>query len=142
MTGSFGYAQNVQTLLVTYMNSFYNYSGNVQAQLGQVQRQRGRRRLREPRLTQQAGTANSSQSYNASVGYGTWITATGSYSKSSGQALATGAGLVPVRAIAHSAFRSGEPLRRRQLFLRPVQHSGQEAHPRGRLRQVDQQYHQ
>ncbi len=30
------------------------------------------------------------------MGYGPWLTATGSYSKSSGQALATGAGLVPV----------------------------------------------
>jgi hypothetical protein len=47
-------------------------------------------------LTQQAGTANSSESYNASVGYGGIVTATGSYSKSSGQALATGAGLVTV----------------------------------------------
>jgi hypothetical protein len=30
------------------------------------------------------------------VGYGPWLTANGSYSKASGQALATGAGLVPV----------------------------------------------
>jgi hypothetical protein len=47
-------------------------------------------------ITQQAGTANSSETYNAGLGYNSWITATGSYSKSSGQALVTGAGLVPV----------------------------------------------
>jgi predicted porin len=47
-------------------------------------------------LTQQAGTANTSQSYNASMGYGVWLTGTGSYSKSDGQAIETGAGLVPV----------------------------------------------
>ena len=35
VTGSFGYAQNAQTLLVTYMNSFYNYSGNVKRRWGQ-----------------------------------------------------------------------------------------------------------
>ena len=44
VNGSFGYAQNVQTLLVTYMNSFYNYSGNAKAELGKIQRERGRRR--------------------------------------------------------------------------------------------------
>ena len=95
VTGSFGYAQNAQTLLVTYMNSFYNYSGNARRSWGQFNVSAGAGGARTA-LTQQAGTANSSQSYNASVGYGVWITATGSYSKSSGQALATGAGLVPV----------------------------------------------
>src|SRR6185437_10169671 len=33
---SFSYAQNVQTLLVTYMNSFYNFSGNVRRNWGLV----------------------------------------------------------------------------------------------------------
>ena len=95
VTGSFGYAQNVQTLLVTYMNSFYNYSGNVRRRWGKFNVSAGAGGARTA-LTQQAGTANSSQSYNAGVGYGAWLTATGSYSKASGQALATGAGLVPV----------------------------------------------
>ena len=35
VNGVFGYAQNVQTLLVTYMNSYYNYSGNVRRNWGQ-----------------------------------------------------------------------------------------------------------
>ncbi|MGD0735560.1 MAG: hypothetical protein ABR976_10455 [Terracidiphilus sp.] len=95
VTGSFGYAQNVQTLLVTYMNSFYNYSGNMRRRWGMFNVSAGAGASRTA-LTQQAGTANSSQSYNASVGYGQWLTGTGSYSKASGQALATGAGLVPV----------------------------------------------
>ena len=95
VTGSFGYAQNVQTLLVTYMNSFYNYSGNARRRWGQFNMTMGAGAARNA-LTQQAGTANSSESYNASMGYGQWITANGSYSKASGQALATGAGLVPV----------------------------------------------
>ncbi len=95
VSGSFGYAQNVQTLLVTYMNSFYNYSGNARRRWGKFSVSAGAGAARTA-LTQQAGTANSSVSYNASMGYGIWLTANGSYSKANGQALATGAGLVPV----------------------------------------------
>ncbi len=95
VTGSFGYAQNAQTLLVTYMNSFYNYSGSIRRRWGQFNVSAGSGGSRTA-LTQQAGTSNSSQSYNASVGYGQWITGTGSYGKASGQALATGSGLIPV----------------------------------------------
>lgn len=95
VTESFGYAQNAQTLLVTYMNSFYNYSGNVRRNWGFFNVSMGVGGARTA-LTQQAGTANSSESYNAGVGFGAWLTATGSYSKASGQAIATGAGLVPV----------------------------------------------
>lgn len=95
VNGAFGYAQNVQTLLVTYMNSYYNYSGTARRRWGQFNLTMGAGAARTA-LTQQAGTANSSESYNASMGYGQWITANGSYSKASGQALATGAGLVLV----------------------------------------------
>jgi len=95
VTEAFGYAQNVQTLLITYMNSFYNYSGNVRRNWGLFNLSAGVGGARTA-LTQQAGTANSSESYNASLGYGPLLTATGSYSQSNGQALATGAGLVPV----------------------------------------------
>ena len=95
VNGSFGYAQNVQTLLVTYMNSYYNYSGNRKPALGKIQHER-RRGRRAHRVDAQPGTANSSESYNASIGLRHVYHATGSYSKASGQALATGAGLVPV----------------------------------------------
>ena len=95
VNGSFGYAQNVQTLLVTYMNSYFNYSGSARRRWGKFSVSAGAGAARTG-LTQQAGTENSSESYNASTGYGSWVTATGSYSRSNGQALATGAGLVPV----------------------------------------------
>jgi hypothetical protein len=95
LTGSFGYAQNVQTLLITYMNSFYNYSGNARRRWGKFNISMGAGAA-QTALTQQPGTANSSQSYNASIGYGPLFTANGSYSRANGQALATGAGLVPV----------------------------------------------
>jgi hypothetical protein len=93
VTESFNYAQNAQTLLVTYMSSFYNFSGNVRRNWGQFNVSAGAGGSRTA-LTAQPGTANSSESYNASVGFGHILAATGSYAKAEGQALATGAGLV------------------------------------------------
>jgi hypothetical protein len=95
VSGSFGYAQNVQTLLVTYMNSYYNFNGNVARNWGSFNMSLGAGGAHTA-LTQQAGTANSSQSYHAGIGYGAYITANGSYSKADGQAILTGAGLVTV----------------------------------------------
>ncbi len=95
VAGSFGYAQNVQTLLVTYTSSFYNYSGNLRRRWGMLNVSAGATAARTG-LTEQPGTENSSESYNASVGYGRWMTLTGAYSKSSGNALETAAGLIPV----------------------------------------------
>jgi hypothetical protein len=90
---SFSYAQNAQTLLVTYMNSYYNYSGNIGRNWGLFSVSAGAGGGRTA-LTDQAGTSNSSESYNGSLAYGAYLTATGSYSKADGQAIATGAGLV------------------------------------------------
>lgn len=95
VTGTFSYAQNVQTLLITYMNSFYNYSGNARRRWGKWNVTAGAGASRTA-LTQQAGTMSSSQSYSASMGYNPLFTVTSNYSKSDGQALATGSGLVPV----------------------------------------------
>ena len=93
--GSFNYAQNVQTLLVTYMNSFYNFSGNARRRWGRLNVSAGAAAGRTA-LTDQPGTESSSQSYNTTVGYGPWMTATGSYAHAYGLALATGSGLIPV----------------------------------------------
>jgi len=95
LNGQFGYAQNVQTLLVTYMNSYFNYSGNARRKWGKIFFGAGAG-ASQTGLSSQPGTTSSSQSYNASLAYDSWFTFTGAYSKSSGQALATGAGLVPV----------------------------------------------
>lgn len=95
VNGSFGYAQNVETLLVTYMNSSYNFSGNARRRFGKFNFSAGAGGTRTA-LTDQPGTSSSSESYNASMGYGSLINANGSYSTSNGLALATGAGLVPV----------------------------------------------
>jgi hypothetical protein len=92
--GSFSYAQNVQTLLVTYMASFYSYSGNVRRRFGRFSWSAGAS-VSKTGLTEQPGTANSSDSYNTAISYSRWISVTGTYSKSSGNAIETGAGLIP-----------------------------------------------
>jgi hypothetical protein len=95
---SVGYSQNVETLLVTYMNSVYTFSGNASRRWGRMAVSMGAAGSRTA-LTEQAGTASESQSYSASVGYAPMLTVSGSYSRSSGEALVTGAGLVPVGTI-------------------------------------------
>jgi len=92
---TFSYSQNAQTLLVTYMNSFYNYSANARRHWGEFSVSAGAGAGRTG-LTQQPGTDNSSENYFASIGYGAWITTTGTYSRANGQAIATGSGLVTV----------------------------------------------
>ncbi len=91
----FSYAQNVQTYLITYMNSFYTYSGNA------------RRKFYDGRFTWSAtaagsrsalsntpNTGNSSQSYSTSFGMRR-ITAAASFAKSDGFGLLGGSGLLP-----------------------------------------------
>jgi hypothetical protein len=95
LNASFGYAQNVQTLLVTYMNSHYQYSGGARRNWGKLSFGAAASGGHSG-LTQQAGSISSSQGYNATLGYGGWATVAGSYSRSSGQAIPTGAGLVPL----------------------------------------------
>jgi hypothetical protein len=92
---SFGYAQNVETLLVTYMTSYYNYSLSVRRNWGTFNLSFGAGGSRTA-LSEQAGTSSDSQSFNGGIGYGRWFSANGSYSKADGQALQTGAGLVSV----------------------------------------------
>jgi hypothetical protein len=95
LTGNFSYAQDVQTLLVTYMNSFYNYSASAHRNFGRFNLGASGS-ASHTALTDHPGTSNANQGYSANMGYGRWITASGSYSEGSGQALITGSGLVPI----------------------------------------------
>jgi hypothetical protein len=94
VSGDFSYAQNVQAYLITYMNSFYVYSGTA------------RRRFFDGRfvwsasaagsrsaLSSQPHTGNSSESYSTSLGI-RHLTAAASYAKSDGFGLLSGAGLI------------------------------------------------
>ena len=92
---NFNYAQNVQTLLVTYLNSYYNYSGRVRHPLGKLHVNLGASAAHSG-LTQHPEDSSSSQSYDAGVGYDGILNVNGSYSRASGAALETGLGLVPI----------------------------------------------
>jgi len=87
VSGDASYSQNVQTFLITYMNSFYNYSGSL------------RRRFFDGRLiwgataagshsalTNQPHTGNGGHSYSTTLGIHHFTTAA-SYSESSGYGL-------------------------------------------------------
>lgn len=95
LNGNFSYAQNVQTLLITYMNSFYNYSVHAHKKWGRLNVGGGASAGRTA-LTDHPDTESDSQSYDVTAGYGRWLSTTASYGRAHGQALATGAGLVPV----------------------------------------------
>jgi predicted porin len=95
VNGSFNYSQNVETLLVTYMNSSFSYSGSARKRWKQVNFSASASASRTG-LTEDPGSVSSSQSYNTSIGFGSLLSATAGYSKSSGQAIATGSGLVPI----------------------------------------------
>ncbi len=86
------YAQNVQTLLITYMSSFYGYGGNIRRRWGKLGWTAGTS-FNKTGLTEQAGTTSSSQSYNSSMGYSNWINVNATFSKSSGNGIETAAGL-------------------------------------------------
>jgi len=93
LSGSFNYAQNVQTLLVTYMNSFYNYSGSARHNWGRMFLGLSDSAAHTA-ITDQPDTSNGSQSYSTTLGFGSILTGSGSYSHATGQALVTGSGLV------------------------------------------------
>ncbi len=95
VNGSASYAQNVSTLLITYMTSYYNYSGNVRRRWGNLNFTAGAN-FAHSGLTDEPGTDSSSQGYTSSFGYGRWINLTGNYAKSSGVGLITGNGILPV----------------------------------------------
>jgi len=95
VAGSFSYAQNVQTLLITYMQSYYHYSANVRRRVGKDFTWTASAEFSHSGLTSQAGTKSSSQSYATGIGYSHWITLSGNYACSSGNALQVPGGLAP-----------------------------------------------
>ena len=93
VSGSFSYAQNVQTLLVSYTTSFFNYSGHIRRRFKKFSWSGGAGASRTG-FTALPGEQSHSESFNTSLGFGRWITASGGYATSSGIAVPTGSGLV------------------------------------------------
>ena len=91
--GFFNYAQNVQTLLVTYNSSFYSFSGNVARRFGPLYWTANAGGGRTG-IASVPGSDSSSQSYSTSLGTNR-VSLAASYNQSTGNALAGGSGLIP-----------------------------------------------
>jgi hypothetical protein len=91
----FGYSQNIQTLLVTYMTSNYNAGGTVQKKVGPVYWSAGANTSRAG-MTLQRGEDSASNTYSTGLSTGKWFAASASYQESSGTAIQTIAGLTPI----------------------------------------------
>jgi len=92
---SFNYAQNVQTLLAVYTTSAETYSGTVARKINGHFRWSAGFSGGHSGFTANAGTGNSSERVNTSISYRQYLL-TGYWGTSSGTALLTGSGLVPV----------------------------------------------
>jgi hypothetical protein len=92
--GFFNYAQNVQTILVTYNSSFYSFSGSVARQLWGTWVWTANANGSHSGLSAVPGSASSGQGYSSSIGNGR-LNLSANYSKSNGNSLASGGGLVP-----------------------------------------------
>lgn len=95
-SGTFSYAQNVQTLLISYTSSYYSYSGSVRRHFGSNLSWSLSAGGSRTGLTAQPSTDSTSQTYSTGLSYSHWAAATASYSKSDGQALQGGGGLVAI----------------------------------------------
>jgi len=91
--GSFGYSQNVQTALISYLTSAYSYGGSVRKRFGKFGWSGGAG-VTKTLLTEVAGSSNTSETFNTSIFYSHWLTANGNYSKTSGTAIQGAFGLI------------------------------------------------
>lgn len=94
-SGTFSYAQNVQTLLVTYTTSYYNYTARLRRRLPRGWAWTASYGASHSGLTDQSGSTNHSESYSTSLS-SRMFALTGNYTQASGESILTSAGLVPL----------------------------------------------
>lgn len=95
LSGAFSYAQNVQTLLLTYTTSYYNYSANVRRRLAHNLQWIAAFNGSHSGLTNYQGTTSNSEGYSTSLGMRAF-TVTGNYTQAKGVSLLGAGGLVPI----------------------------------------------
>ena len=95
LSGGFSYAQNVQTLLVTYTTSYYNYNANLHRRLGRGMQWTGAFNGNHSGFSQEVGTVNHSEGFSTSLALRR-IDFTGNYIQARGQALLTSTGVQPI----------------------------------------------
>jgi len=96
-SGVFTYAQNVQSLLVTYTTSYYSYSANVHRNLPVGLRWTAAFNGTHSGLTNYQGTNSRGEGYSTSVS-SRKFTLTGNYTQSTGISLLGAGGFVPITA--------------------------------------------
>lgn len=94
LSGGVNYAQNQQTLLITYTTSSYGYTGNIGRKLGRTAHWSATAAGTQSAFANQPGTGTFNQSYSTGLSV-KWIGVSGAYSKSNGNAILTGTGLTP-----------------------------------------------
>jgi hypothetical protein len=93
--GNFSYAQNVQTLLITYMNSYYTFGGNLRHKFAHQLVWSLTAAGTHSGITQQPHSGSSSESFGTGVSFSHWLGANASYAKSNGEGLLLGNGIAP-----------------------------------------------
>ena len=91
-SGQFSYAQNVQTLLVTYTTSYYNYSANIRRRLGAGWQWTGAFNGTHSGLSNYSGTTNHSEGFSSSFG-ARRFQLTGSYTQATGVSILGAGGI-------------------------------------------------
>ncbi len=94
-SGSFTYAQNVQTQVVTYSQSYYQYRANVHRRLSHGLNWTAAFSGTHSGLEKQPGSGNHSEGYSTSLGTRRF-TVNGFYNGFSGTSILTSSGLVPL----------------------------------------------
>jgi hypothetical protein len=92
-SGQFSYAQNVQTLLITYTTSYYNYGANLQRRLPGGMTWTAAFNGTHSGLTQNQGSNTHSESYSTSLSLRR-VAVNGLFSKFSGVSLLGAGGLI------------------------------------------------
>jgi hypothetical protein len=94
-SGTISYAQNVQTILVTYSTSYFNYNANLHRRLGRGKQFTAAFNGSHSGFTQYAGTVSQSEGFSASLALKRF-TFTGNYIQASGQSILTSTGIQPI----------------------------------------------
>jgi len=92
-SGNFSYSQNQQTLLVSYLSSFYSYGAAVTRRIDRL-RWSGTFTGTHSGIPQYAGTTSNSEGFSTSLG-SRHVTGSASYSRSNGNGVLTPLGVTP-----------------------------------------------
>ena len=109
LSGVFSYAQNVQSFLITYTTSYYNYAANLHRRFSRRVQWTAALNGNHSGLTNQPGTTSHSEAYSTTLAYRR-ISGNAFYTSASGNSVLTNGGLVPVPPV------PGEPVNNLVIF--------------------------